>query len=66
MSRIDDLISSALQQMHYKRKLMKLSQSELAEKVGCTIGAISHIETLKAKPSLDLLKKICKVLEIEI
>ena len=66
MSKIDDLISSALQQMHYKRKLMKLSQSDLAEKVGCTIGAISHIETLKAKPSLDLLKKICKELEIEI
>lgn len=66
MSKIDNLINSALSQMHYKRKKMKLSQSDLAEKVGCTIGAISHIETLKAKPSLDLLKKICKVLEIEI
>ena len=66
MSKVDELISSALQQMHYKRKLKKLSQSDLAEKVGCTIGAISHIETLKAKPSLDLLKKICKELEIEI
>ena len=66
MSKVDELISSALQQMHYKRKKMKLSQSDLAEKVGCTIGAISHIETLKAKPSLDLLKKICKELEIEI
>ena len=66
MSRIDDLISSALQQMHYKRKLKKLSQSDLAEKVGCTTSAISNIETLRAKPSLDLLKKICKELEIEI
>ena len=66
MSKIDELISSALQQMHYKRKKMKLSQEDLALKVGCTIGAISHIETLKAKPSLDLLKKICKELDIEI
>lgn len=66
MSKIDNLISNALSQMHYKRKKMKLSQEDLALKVGCTIGAISNIETLKAKPSLDLLKKICKELEIEI
>lgn len=66
MSKIDNLINSALSQMHYKRKLKKLSQSDLALKVGCTIGAISHIETLKAKPSLELLKKICKELDIEI
>jgi transcriptional regulator with XRE-family HTH domain len=66
MSKIDNLISNALSQMHYKRKKMKLSQEDLALKVGCTIGAISNIETLKAKPSLDLLKKICEELEIEI
>lgn len=66
MSRIDKIIEEAISSIHYKRKKMKLSQSDLAEKVGCTIGAISHIETLKAKPSLELLKKICKVLEIEI
>ena len=51
MSRIDKMIEEAISSIHYKRKKMKLSQSDLAEKVGCTIGAISHIETLKAKPS---------------
>ena len=66
MSKIDKMIEEAISSIHYKRKKMKLSQEDLALKVGCTIGAISHIETLKAKPSLELLKKICKELEIEI
>lgn len=66
MSKIDNLISSALSQMHYKRKLMKLSQSDLAEKVGTSSVTISNIESLRNKPSNELLIKICKVLEIDI
>jgi transcriptional regulator with XRE-family HTH domain len=66
MSKIDNLISNALSQVHYKRKLLKLSQSELAEKVGTSTVTISNIESLRNKPSNELLIKICKVLEIEI
>lgn len=66
MSKIDTLISNALSQMHYKRKLMKLSQSDLAEKVGTSTVTISNIETLRNKPSYKLLIKICGVLNIDI
>lgn len=66
MSKIDNLISNAISQMHYKRTLMKLSQAELAEKVGTTATTISNIETLRNKPSNELLIKICTVLKIEI
>jgi len=66
MSKVDKMIEEAISSIHYKRKKMKLSQEDLALKVGCTIGAISNIETLKAKPSLDLLKKICEVLDIDL
>lgn len=66
MSKIDNLISNALSQVHYKRKLMKLSQSDLAEKVGTSAVTISNIESLRNKPSNELLIKICTVLEIEI
>jgi transcriptional regulator with XRE-family HTH domain len=66
MSKIDNLISNALSQVHYKRKLMKLSQKDLAKKVGTTATTISNIETLRNKPSNELLIKICTVLEIEI
>jgi transcriptional regulator with XRE-family HTH domain len=66
MSKIDNLISNALSQVHYKRKLMKLSQKDLAKKVGTTATTISNIETLRNKPSNELLINICTVLEIEI
>lgn len=66
MSKIDNLISNALSQVHYKRKLMKLSQSDLAEKVGTSTVTISNIESLRNKPSNELLIKICGVLDIDI
>ncbi len=66
MSKINKMIEDAISSIHYQRKKMKLSQSELAELVGCTTSAISNIETLRSKPSVDLLEKICKVLNIEI
>jgi transcriptional regulator with XRE-family HTH domain len=66
MSKIENLITTAISQMSYKRKLLKLSQSELAEKVGTSAVTISNIESLRNKPSNELLIKICKVLGIEI
>jgi transcriptional regulator with XRE-family HTH domain len=66
MSKIEKLITTAISQMSYKRKLLKLSQSELAEKVGTSAVTISNIESLRNKPSNELLIKICGVLEIEI
>jgi transcriptional regulator with XRE-family HTH domain len=66
MSKIEKLIEDAISSIHYKRKLMKLSQSDLAEKVGTSTVTISNIESLRNKPSNELLIKICKVLNIDI
>ena len=66
MSKIENLIEDAISSIHYRRKLMKLSQSDLAEKVGTSAVTISNIESLRNKPSNELLIKICGVLEIDI
>lgn len=66
MSKIENLIEDAISSIHYKRKLMKLSQKDLANKVGTSETTISNIESLRNKPSNELLIKICGVLEIEI
>ena len=66
MSKIENLIEDAISSIHYKRKLLKLSQSELAEKVGTSTVTISNIESLRNKPSNELLVKICTVLGIDI
>lgn len=66
MSKIENLIEDAISSIHYKRKLMKLSQSDLAEKVGTSAVTISNIESLRNKPSNELLIKICGVLDIDI
>lgn len=44
---------------HYRSKL-KLTQGQLAEIVESTQGAISHYETGRRKPSLDLCRDIAK------
>ena len=64
--KIDNLIKSAISNIHYKRKEKKLSQKDLALLIGCSDITISNVESLKTIPSLELLKKICKVLEIEL
>ncbi len=66
MSKVDNLIQNAISQLHFKRKLKGLNQKELADLVGCSDKSISNFESLTKKPSLELLKKICQVLEIEI
>jgi transcriptional regulator with XRE-family HTH domain len=66
MSKIDNLIQSAIQQLHFKRKQKGLNQKELADLVGCSDKSISNFESLKTTPSLELLKKLCKVLEIDL
>ena len=42
------------------RRTAKMTQKELAAKVGATITHISHIENDRAEPSLALLKKIAE------
>ncbi|MBI5613893.1 helix-turn-helix transcriptional regulator [Candidatus Gottesmanbacteria bacterium] len=45
-------------QMIEKRLIQKLSQRQLAKKINTTQAVISHLETMNANPSLQLLKRI--------
>ena len=48
------------------RKLKKITQSELAEKLGVTDRTISNWENGKNMPDLSLFKPLCDILEITI
>ena len=45
------------------RKKQKLTQGELAQKIGTKQPVISRLETASSKPSLSLLKRIAEVLD---
>lgn len=45
------------------RKAKKLSQSQLAQMVGITQPFMSEIEKGRKKPSIEVLEKLCHVLE---
>ena len=48
------------------RKVQKLTQSELAEKLGVTDKSISNWENGRNMPDLSLFKPLCKILDITI
>jgi transcriptional regulator with XRE-family HTH domain len=43
-----------------------ISQIQIAEKLGMSVASYSRIESGKTQLNIDLLKNICKVLEIEL
>lgn len=49
-----------------KRKEMKLTQAQLAEKTGINRGMISRLESLSYTPSIDQLQAVAEVLNFEI
>ncbi len=49
-----------------KRLNQKMSQRDLAKKVGTTQAIISRIETMQANPSLSLLKRIAQTLDLKL
>lgn len=49
-----------------RRKLMKLTQEELAEKVGISLVYMGFIEQGRYAPSLEVLGKIAKALKISL
>lgn len=44
----------------------KLSQKKLAEKIGTKQPVISRLETMSARPSLSILSKISKALDVKL
>jgi putative transcriptional regulator len=53
-------------QIRLNRRRLKLTQEELASKVGVTPKYIQYIEASKRKPALKLLYKIAKVLGVKV
>lgn len=53
-------------QMIEKRMKRNLSQRELAKKVHTTQAVISRLETMRANPSLQLLKRIAEELNTKL
>lgn len=53
-------------QLIEKRLESKLSQRDLAKKLNTTQAVISRLETMRANPSLNLLKRIAEVLDMKL
>ncbi len=53
------------ERVKYFRNLARLSQEELAEKIGYERNTLSYIEIGKNSISFTKLKKLCEVLKIE-
>jgi len=49
-----------------RRKLMGLTQEDLAEKVNVSRAYIGYIEQARNTPSIELLEKIARVLRVNI
>lgn len=49
--------------VRHARLLRGLSLRQLADKVGCSVSALSKIECQKANPSITMLHRICSALE---
>ena len=49
-----------------KRKKKKLTQSQLAEKIGISRAYLAEIELGTKTPSLAVVKRICEVLRVKI
>jgi len=47
-----------------QRRRLKMTQSDMAKKLGITPSQVSHIETGVTRPSLDVVAGICSVLDI--
>ena len=60
---VEYILARKLIEARLKRKL---SQRELAKKVGTSQAAISRIEGMDANPSLSLLKRIATALETKL
>lgn len=51
--------------IRYFRKLSKLTQEQLAEKLGCAPNTLGYIENGKNLISFSKFRKLCEILEVE-
>ena len=50
--------------IQFYRDLREMKGKDLAAKVGCSVGALSHIEKGSRQPSVDMLYKIASVINL--
>ena len=50
--------------IQFYRDLREMKGKDLAAKVGCSVGALSHIEKGSRQPSVDMLYKIADALDV--
>lgn len=62
----DEQIIEIVSKIEYARKKAGLTQHELAEMIGVSNNTISRIETLESVPTLKVLLKICKALNLRV
>ena len=52
--------------MIFKRRLLRMSQSQLAERIGSSQAAVARLESAKGNPTADMLQRISTALDTEI
>ena len=62
-ARLPKVIGKAIEK---KRKTIKLTQEELAERVGISRAYMGFIEQGRNTPSLEVLEKIARVLRVKV
>lgn len=58
------MVDSFIEQVVIKRKSLKISQEELAEKLGISTVTMSAIENAETTMDLDMCLKVTKILDI--
>ena len=54
------------QALRNRRKLAKITQTDLADLSGLSVHTLSDLESGKGNPTLEVLSKLCNVLGLEI
>lgn len=52
--------------IQFYRNLRQLSGKDIAKRVGCSVGALSHIEKGSRQPSVEMLYKIADALNVSV
>lgn len=52
--------------IQFYRELRQMKGKDLAAKVGCSVGALSHIEKGSRQPSVDMLYKMADALGVSV
>lgn len=52
--------------IQFYRELRQLKGKDLAARIGCSVGALSHIEKGTRQPSIDMLYRVADALDVSV